>query len=110
MQYPARKFYLSGVYNLGKLTRLLVVGPDKYFTLAHLGRLCRYIQIVANGIFTVVNDLASDTVQRAVIELEPLFDQSVLQAFQRVVPQVVRYAQDVGGVTILDLAIRQAGQ
>ena len=87
---------------------LLAIGFDKYFTFILFGWMRGDIQIVADGIFAVVDDLAPDVVQRAVVEFESHFNQTVFQSFERVTAQVVGYPQGIGRIAIFNFAIRQA--
>ena len=63
------------------------------------------VQIVAGGIFAVVNHLASDTVQRAVVEVESFFGQAIFQTIESVVVQVVSDTQCIRGIAILNFAV-----
>ena len=69
--------------------RLMLIGLDEYFALTHFCQMNGDVQIVARGIFTVINHLASDTVQRAVVETEAFPFQALFQAIERVMAQVV---------------------
>lgn len=90
--------------------RLMFECLDEYFALAHFCRMRGDIQIVASGILAIVNDLASDTVQRAVVEMKPFFGQAVFQAIERVMAQVVGDEQSIRGIAIFNFAVGQAGQ
>lgn len=90
--------------------RLMLVCFDEYFAFAHFGRMGGDIQIVASGILAIVNDLASDAVQRAVVEVKSFFGQPILQAVQGVMAQVVGDDQGVRGIAIFDFALGQTGQ
>ena len=91
---------------------MIAMGPftvslDEYFAFILFCWMCWNIQIVTNGIFAVVNNLAPDVMQDTVVEVEPLFGQAVFQSLKRVVVQIVGNTQCVRGVAILDLAVWQ---
>jgi hypothetical protein len=90
--------------------RLMLVGLDENFARSHLCRMVGDVQVVASGVFAIVNHLASDTVQRTVVEVKSFFGQAIFQAIESVMAQVVIDEQSIRGVAIFNCAVRQAGQ
>ena len=89
---------------------LMVIGLDEYLAFVFFRWICGDVQIVAGGIFAVVNHLASDAVQRAVVEVESFLGKAVFQTIESVVVQVVSDTQYIRGIAILNFAVGQAGQ
>ncbi len=90
--------------------RLSVVSLDEHFALEFFCGLNGDVQIVAGRILAVINHLAADAMQRAVIQLESFFGQAIFQSIERVVMQVISDMQGVQSISIFNLAVRQTGQ
>jgi hypothetical protein len=67
-----------------------VIGLDENFMLVFFCRIYKNIQVVSGGAFTVVNHLAADTMQRAMVEVDPFLRMAIFQATEGVAVQVCK--------------------
>jgi len=88
----------------------LVICLDEYCALVLFCGICGDIQIVANGIFAVVNNLSADVMQHTMIEMESFLGQAVFQSLERMLVQIVGDTQRICGSNMLDLAAGHAGE
>ena len=89
--------------------RLMFIGLDEYLAYLFFRELHRDVHVMADRVFAIVNNVALDSAQHAVVEMESLFGQGMLQSLKGVVLQVVSDAQRVRDVAILNLAVWQPG-
>jgi len=89
--------------------RFMFICLDEYLAYLFFSELHRDIHVMADRVFAVVNYVALDAAQYAVVEMESFFCQCMFQSFKGVVFQIVSDAQRVRDVAILDLAVWQPG-
>jgi len=69
--------------------RFVFIGFDEYLAYLFLRELHRDVHVMADRVFAIVNDIALDAAQHAVVEMESFFGQGVFQSLKRVVFQAV---------------------
>jgi len=90
--------------------QLMFIGFDEYLADPFFRELHRDVHVMTDGIFAVVNDIALNSAQYTMVEMEALFGQGMFQSLKRVVFQIVSDTQRVCDVAKLDLAVWQTGQ
>lgn len=88
----------------------LVVSFYKHFLFVLLGFLHRNVHVVTNRVLTIVDDISFDASQHAVVEVQAMLGEEVLNFLQCVVAQIVVDTQAVWCRAIINPAIRQLGQ
>ena len=69
--------------------RFMFIGFDEYLAYLFFCELHRDVHVMTDGIFAVINDIALNSAQYTMLEMEALFGQGMFQSLKRVVFQTV---------------------